>query len=145
MNTVDERTQNRGRIILGVEDTPEDMLLLRTVLTAAGYTFVGARDGQECLQLVTRVKPRLILLDVEMQWLIGFEVCRRLRQVRELNEVPIVFLTARNTSFDVKSGIDAGGDDYMAKPFDAQKLLVRARYWIARGATGKRPQKSGAA
>ena len=145
MNKHDERTQNRERIILGVEDTPEDMLLMRTVLTSAGYSFVGARDEQECLQLVTRVKPRLILLDVEMQWLTGFEVCRRLRQNRELNDVPIVFLTARNSRFDVKMGVDAGGDDYMAKPFDPQKLLVRARYWIARGAAGKRGRKQSAA
>lgn len=137
MLTQADREANKGRIIMGVDDAPEDLLYLRTVLSAAGYSFVGVASGYECLQMVTRVQPRLILLDVEMKEVDGFETCRRLRQIRELRGVPIAFLTASNTGFDVKTGIGAGGDDFLTKPFDHARLLERAKHWIARGARVK--------
>jgi DNA-binding response OmpR family regulator len=127
-----EKEQNRGRVVLAVDDAPELLLYLRTILRAEGYAFFGAASGYECLEVVSRLSPRLILLDVEMGGLDGFATCQRLRIIRELNNVPIAFLTAHKTGADVVEGLAAGGNDFIAKPFDRTQLLERVRHWTQR-------------
>jgi DNA-binding response OmpR family regulator len=121
-----------SKIVLGVDDAPENLFLLQATLRNAGYTFIGAKSGLECLSLVNRVIPRLILLDIEMPDMTGFDTCRRLRENRELRHVPIAFLTARKTPQDVTKGLDAGGNDFLVKPFDPAKLWDRVRHWTTR-------------
>jgi DNA-binding response OmpR family regulator len=133
MTNPDFLERGRGQIIMGVDDAAENLSFLKTILTLAGYNFYGVSGGEECLQCISRVSPRLILLDVEMQHMDGFQTCRRLRTVPELHDVPIIFLTVRKTEYDVQQGLQAGGDDFMIKPFDVNQLLQRVRRWTAPG------------
>ncbi|HLG87923.1 MAG TPA: response regulator [Alphaproteobacteria bacterium] len=127
-----------SKVVIGVDDAPENLFMLQATLKQAGYSFLGAKSGLECLTLVSRVIPRLILLDVEMPELDGFETCRKLRANPELRHVPIAFLTARKTPADVNAGLAAGGNDFIVKPFDQVKLLDRVRHWTTRS-VGRNP------
>lgn len=130
--TDDLAPTRKNKVVLGVDDQPENIFMLQAVLEADGYTFVGAASGAECLSLATRTAPRLILLDVQMPEMDGFETCRRLRAIWDLRPVPIAFLTARKSSDDVKQGIAAGGNDFILKPFDRERLLARVDHWTRR-------------
>ena len=102
-------------------------------MSAAGYTFIGMASGEECLELTSRIKPRLILLDIEMSpGIDGIETCQQRRQRRELEQVPIAFLTAYKTAKHVMDGIKAGGNDFIAKPFENEKMMERVRHWVSR-------------
>jgi CheY-like chemotaxis protein len=124
---------NRSKIVMGVDDVPLNLAILKAYLSAAGYTFIGVASGEECLELTNRIKPRLILLDIEMSPGIGgIETCQRLRQRRELKHVPIAFLTAHKTAEHVMEGLKAGGNDFIAKPVQKDKLIERVRHWVSR-------------
>ena len=120
------------KIVLGVDDAAENLFLLQSAVKAGGYTFMGARSGAECLSLLRRAVPKLVLLDIEMPVMDGFETCRQIRAIPELRQVPIAFLTARKTREDVRMCLAAGGNDFIIKPFDMVKLLDRIKYWTAR-------------
>jgi two-component system, OmpR family, response regulator len=120
------------KIVLGVDDVPQNLMLLDAVLGAAGYTFLSVASGRECLTMLTRVTPRLILLDIQMPEMDGLETCRRIRAIRELAQVPVAFLTASKSAEDVRAGLAAGGNDFIVKPFDIQKLLLRVEHWTTR-------------
>jgi len=122
-----------SKIVLGVDDAAENLFLLQSAVKAGGYTFVGAHSGAECLSLLHRVVPRLILLDIEMPVMDGFATCRQIRAIPQLKHVPIAFLTARKTGEDVKKCLEVGGNDFIIKPFDVTRLLERIKHW-----TGKR-------
>jgi len=119
----------RSKVILAVDDSPEDQALLNAILLGAGYTVVGAGTGEAALGLVHRCTPRLILLDIQMPGLDGIETCRRLRENAQLNTVPIAFLTARKTRGDVSEGLAAGGNDFIVKPIHRDTLLQRVQHW----------------
>jgi len=123
---------NRSKIVLGVDDLPENLAALRGFVTAAGYTFFEAESGEDCLSLTARVTPRVVLLDVQMPGLDGFTTCKRLRAQEGMRHVPILFLTARKTAADVLEGVRAGGNDFIAKPVDRDRLLQRLQHWIGR-------------
>lgn len=120
----------RSKVVLGVDDAPENLAFLKRAIEACGYTFVGAKSGVECLEMLGRVMPRVILLDIEMQPIDGFETCRRIRSMTGTDQVPIAFLTARKTANDVKAGLAAGGDDFIVKPYLIPKLRERVEYWM---------------
>jgi DNA-binding response OmpR family regulator len=124
-------SDNRSKIIVAIDDAPENLSLLESAVTAAGYSFIGEANGEAGLQLLVRVAPRLILLDIQMPGMDGFEVCRRMRAYRHLDKVPVIFLTARKTVEDVRACMAAGGNDFMVKPFDVEKLQARIRRWVA--------------
>src|SRR5690242_401416 len=111
-----------GKIVLGVDDQPENLMMLEALIEGQGFAFFGVSSGPEALSLAVRTSPRLILLDVQMPGMDGFETCRRMRAVPELAAVPIAFLTARKASDDVRAGLLAGGNDFIVKPFDPEKL-----------------------
>jgi DNA-binding response OmpR family regulator len=121
----------RSKIVLGVDDDPDTLAMLAAVMSAAGYTFLGAATGGECVRLATRCAPRLVLLDIQMPAMDGFATCRELRKRPELSPVPVAFLTARKTAEDVRAGLAAGGNDFILKPFDIGHLRRRVRYWTA--------------
>jgi len=124
-------SENRGKLIVGVDDDAANLAFLKANLVTAGYTFLGAANGLECLGLVLRAPPRLILLDIEMPLIDGFETCRRLRAIADFASVPIAFLTARKTREDVKLGLSVGGNDFIIKPFKREHLLERVNYWMS--------------
>ena len=120
---------NPTKTVLVVDDAPENLAFIRACLASAGYTIFTAKSGEECLTLLTRVVPRMILLDVQMPGIDGFETCRLIRKRKELAGVPVAFLTARKGAEDVKECVAAGGNDFIVKPFDRQKLLDRVGHW----------------
>jgi two-component system cell cycle response regulator len=124
--------KNRGKIVMGIDDVPINLTILRAYIQKAGFTFIGATSGEECLDLTTRVQPRVLLLDIQMPGIDGLEVCRRLRRRREFRHVPIVFLTASNKVEDVTEGMAAGGNDFITKPVQESKLIERVTYWTQR-------------
>jgi DNA-binding response OmpR family regulator len=125
-----------AKIVVGVDDAPENLALLQGAVKAGGFTFLGAGSGREGLLLLNRVVPRLVLLDIEMPDMDGFETCRRIRAIPELRSVPVAFLTARRTQEDVRQCLEVGGNDFIIKPFDIIKLLERIRYWTGRSLRG---------
>jgi DNA-binding response OmpR family regulator len=116
---------------MGIDDSPEDLGLLNLILMGAGFSFVASSPA-ECFNLVLRCAPRLILLDIQMPDIDGFDVCRRLRSMPEVRQVPIAFLTALKTREDVKQGMAVGGNDFIIKPFERDKLLARVHHWTSR-------------
>jgi|SRR5579872_1416195 len=129
-----EALARKGKIVLGVDDQPENLQMLESLIEAQGFTFFGVSSGPEALSLAQRISPRLILLDVQMPGMDGFETCRRLRAIFSLKQVPVAFLTARKAAADVQAGIAAGGNDFIVKPFDPEKLIGRVLHWTGRRA-----------
>ncbi|HLZ65409.1 MAG TPA: response regulator [Aliidongia sp.] len=125
-------TDRRSKIVMAVDDQAETLLLIQGIVEAAGFSFVGARRGREAISLTDRMMPRLILLDIQMPYVNGFDTCRQLRANPSLRTVPIAFLTARKTAEDVTAGLKAGGNDFIVKPFDPGKLIERIEYWLSR-------------
>jgi CheY-like chemotaxis protein len=127
-----EFAARRGKIILGVDDQADNIMILESLIEAQGFTFFGVNSGAEGLSLAQRVNPRLILLDIQMPDMDGLETCRRLRRIPAFAATPVAFLTARKSVEDVKAGIAAGGNDFILKPIDPEKLLARVAHWTSR-------------
>jgi two-component system cell cycle response regulator len=113
--------------ILVVDDTEPNLRLLRALLAGAGYEVVTAGCGAEALAAAARERPDLILLDIMMPDLTGFEVCQRLRAASDTRYTPIVFLTALHEMEDHMRAVDVGGDDVLTKPINRLELLLRVK------------------
>ncbi|MGI8501970.1 MAG: sensor histidine kinase [Hassallia sp.] len=112
--------------ILAVDDTPDNLILVETILESEGFEMDLVADGLSALQQITESPPDLILLDVMMPGIDGYEVTRRIRSNTELPYIPILLITAFTES-SVVEGLDAGADDFIRKPFDTDELLARVR------------------
>jgi DNA-binding NarL/FixJ family response regulator len=123
---------NCGATVLVVDDDEGHRELISTVLGRAGYATVDAANGEEAMAAARRHQPRLVVLDVRMPDLSGYEVCRRLRD--EFGDtVSIVFLSGERTEgFDRAAGLLVGADDYLVKPFSPDELLARVRVRLPR-------------
>jgi DNA-binding response OmpR family regulator len=117
-------------VVVAVDDSSEMLDILKSVIAGAGYRFFGASNAQQCMRLVRDVEPDLILLDIQMPETDGFDLCRQIRAVEAFRNIPVAFVTARRTAQDVKSGIAAGGNDFITKPFDARNLMARIDRWV---------------
>jgi len=113
--------------ILVIDDAPENLQAISTILRAEGYQVVVATDGTRGLDVLGKVLPDLLLLDVLMPGIDGYEVCRRIKANRDWASVPIIFLTGKTGTEDVVRGFEVGAVDYVAKPFAAHELLARVR------------------
>ncbi len=113
--------------ILVVDDVPVNVQLLTTYLTSVGYEVVTARDGQEALERVAATLPDLILLDVMMPKLNGFEVCERLKSDSTTRVIPVIMVTALNEIEDKIKATESGADDFVSKPFNKLELLTRVK------------------
>lgn len=120
------------RTVLIVEDEKNIVDILRFNLQREGYNTLEAYDGETGLNLALSEKPDLILLDVMLPKMIGFDVCRTLRQ--EGNNVPVIILTAREEETDKVLGLEIGADDYITKPFSMRELIARVGANIRRSA-----------
>src|ERR1700719_4749860 len=119
--------------ILIIEDEEGIIHLLNLYLKDAGYNVVVARDGADGLALHAREHPDLVILDIMLPALDGFEVCRR---IRAWSKTPILMLTARGSEDDRIQGLDLGADDYLVKPFSPRELVSRVRAILRRTASG---------
>src|SRR5215212_11618890 len=108
--------------ILVVDDNRDILDLIQRVLLTYGYEVVIARDGLEAIQQESIIQPDLVVLDVNLPTLDGWEVCRRVKARRS---VPIMLLTVRAENADIQRSIDAGADDHLPKPFDIAEFLER--------------------
>lgn len=120
--------------LLVVDDEDSLVDLVATALRFAGYQVTTEQNGFDALRSVKAAPPDLVVLDVNMPDLDGFEVCRRLR--RDGHEMPVIFLTARDNLEDLRSGFRQGGDDYLTKPFSLEELSLRIAALLRRSKGG---------
>jgi two-component system, OmpR family, response regulator len=118
--------------VLVVDDEPNIRELVQVALKFHGCAVTTSATGMDALALATATSPDLIVLDVVLPDIDGFEVCRRLRASD--NDVPVIFLTARDTTSDTVTGLTLGGDDYITKPFSVEALVARVRAVLRRAA-----------
>lgn len=115
--------------VLVVEDEARIARLIRANLTVSGYVVTLSQNGEEALELVDRIDPDVILLDVMLPKIDGFTVCKR---IREFSQVPIIMVTAKDDPTDRVMGLNLGADDYLVKPFVVEELLARVKAVIRR-------------
>jgi CheY-like chemotaxis protein len=113
--------------ILIVDDNRQNLELLQAYLEGIDCQTIAAYDGLEALEAVNHNKPDLILLDIMMPQMSGFEVCRRLKTDSNTCDIPIIMVTALNEFGDIEQGIDSGTDDFISKPVNRLELLTRVR------------------
>jgi two-component system, OmpR family, response regulator len=126
-------------LILAVDDTPENLEILTVRLKAHGYEIATAPDGEQGLARARELEPDLILLDIMMPKLDGIAVVRELKRDPRLRAVPVILVTAKADTRDVVQGLDAGGDDYLTKPFAFAELLARVQALIRRSTGAAEP------
>lgn len=115
----------QGDRILVVDDTPANIQTLSAILKEKGYHISVATNGKQALEVLKRLQPDLILLDVMMPEMDGFETCRQLKASSQWSEIPVIFLTAKTETTDIVQGFELGAVDYVAKPFNTHELLAR--------------------
>ena len=122
---------NDGRTILIVDDVPANLAVAVDYLEANQFQVMVAQDGEEGIKRARLVHPDLILLDVMMPGISGFETCRRLKADESTCDIPVIFMTALADTSDKIAGFAAGAVDYIGKPFQIEELLVRIKTHLA--------------
>ncbi|MBN1429418.1 MAG: response regulator [Anaerolineae bacterium] len=110
--------------ILVVEDSPTVLYMVSRMLTDGGYQVMTAKDGEEAMTLAIKERPSLVLLDVILPKLNGYQVCRRMKSTPATAQIPVILITSKTKETDRFWGMEQGADDYVTKPFDAQQLLA---------------------
>jgi len=113
--------------VLIVDDNAQNAELLQAYLDDQGYDIRIATDGVDAMEQVAARTPDIVLLDIMMPRMSGFEVCRRLKDDRQTRDIPIVMVTALNELGDVERGIDCGADDFLSKPVSKLELITRVK------------------
>ena len=113
--------------ILIAEDEKDIRRLVVFTLERAGYEVLEAGDGREAVRLATENQPNLILLDVMMPFMNGYEVCRKLREMPAMKDTPIVLLSAKAQNYEIGEGLQAGANDYLIKPFIPRELAAKVK------------------
>jgi DNA-binding response OmpR family regulator len=116
-----------GQRILVVDDTPKNVKLLEDILTAKGYEVTTAESGSEALERIKAERPDLVLLDVMMPGMNGYEVCQAIRANPETGILPVVMVTALDAKEERVKGLEAGADDFLTKPVNQPELFARVR------------------
>jgi CheY-like chemotaxis protein len=114
-----------NQTILVVDDIAANRNLLSETLETKGYEVLLASNGVSALKVADRAKPNLILLDVNMPDMDGYDACRQLKKIQELAEIPVIFITANDDPESLVKGFQAGAVDYIAKPFKQEEVLMR--------------------
>jgi phosphate regulon transcriptional regulator PhoB len=140
MKTAAAARQQQGRVLV-VEDERDVADLIRYNLTKEGYDVVVAPTGSDALKQAREVHPDLVLLDIMVPQLNGWEVCRRLKQDVETKNIPVIMVTGRVEEGDKVLGFEMGADDYVTKPFSPRELLARIRAVARRGRSGDLEKK----
>lgn len=118
-------TVNLPSLILIVDDVPQNLQVLNATLSEEGYRVAAAKGGEQAFKALERIQPDLILLDIMMPGMDGYEVCRLLKANEQTRNIPVIFLTAKSESEDMIKGFECGGVDYITKPFQTPELLAR--------------------
>ena len=118
---------NRNKLILIVDDVSKNLQVLATILYQEGYEIAVAENGKSALAILKNIKPDLILLDIMMPEMDGYEVCSIIKSNPEIATIPIIFLTAKNDTESVVKSFELGASDYLTKPFNAMELKARVK------------------
>ena len=118
--------------ILIAEDEPDIRDLVAFTLRFAGYEVVAGNNGEEAVQIASREFPDLILLDVRMPRMTGYDACRAIKANPELKDIPVVFLSAKGQESEIQTGLEAGAEEYLLKPFAPDQLTDRVRAILAK-------------
>ncbi len=113
--------------ILIAEDEPDIRELVAFTLRFAGYEVVAASNGEEAVQTASREFPDLILMDVRMPRMTGYDACRVMKSNAKLKDIPVVFLSAKGQESEIQTGLEAGAEEYLLKPFAPDQLTDRVR------------------
>jgi DNA-binding response OmpR family regulator len=113
--------------ILIAEDEPDIRELVAFTLRFAGYEVVTANNGEEAVQLAVREMPDMALMDVRMPRMTGYDACRVMKASPELRDIPVVFLSAKGQDSEIATGLEAGAEEYLLKPFAPDQLTERVR------------------
>ena len=113
--------------ILIAEDEPDIRNLITFTLRFAGHEVTTAQNGEEALELASTVMPDLILMDVRMPRMDGYEACKRMKADEKLKHIPVVFLSAKGQEAEVQTGLEAGAEEYILKPFSPDELTDRVK------------------
>ena len=128
MNRVkSEKEQDKTPVVLVVDDNQQNLELLQAYLEDVDCETVPARDGLEAMEIIGKKSPDLILLDVMMPKMSGFEVCKRIKNDPKTADIPIIMVTALNEFGDIERGIDSGTDDFISKPVNKLELTTRVK------------------
>ena len=119
-------------VILSVEDHESNRKIIRDLFTRKGYRVIEAVDGEEAVRMAKREKPDLILMDVQLPKMDGYEATRRIKADPELSRIPILAVTSYALSGDKEQALEAGCDDYVAKPFRPRELLAKAEQLLGK-------------
>ncbi|MBN1686496.1 MAG: response regulator transcription factor [Spirochaetales bacterium] len=121
-----------GETIFIVEDEPDILNLISYNLRKAGYRTRGVTTGEEALPSLFKERPDLVILDLMLPGIGGFEICREMKGNEKLKNVPVIMLTARTEDVDIVTGLEAGADDYITKPFSPKVVVARVRTVLRR-------------
>ncbi len=128
MNKIKDNTgQDKTPIVLVVDDNQQNLELLQVYLEDVDCQSIPACDGPEALDIIAKEPPDLILLDVMMPKMSGFEVCRRIKNDPKTSDIPVIMVTALNEFGDIERAIDSGTDDFLSKPVNKLELLKRIK------------------
>lgn len=117
--------------ILVVEDTEDNRKILRDLLTSAGFELIEATDGESGIRMAAEEKPDLILMDIQLPLVNGYEATRRIKANPETGKIPILAVTSYALSGDEAKAMEAGCDGYIAKPFSPRNLLAKVREFLS--------------
>ncbi len=117
--------------ILVVEDSPTQALLLQGTLEQAGYQVAVARNGREALDYLKDTQPTLILSDVVMPHMDGYDLCRHVKDDKKLEKIPVILITSLSDPVDILRGLQSGADNFITKPYEEPELLSRMQYILA--------------
>ncbi len=118
--------------ILIAEDERDIRDLVAFTLRFAGYEVFAAPNGEEAVELASKVNPDLILMDVRMPRMTGYEACKVMKANPDLRDIPVVFLTARGQETEIQQGLEAGAEEYLLKPFAPDQLTARVKAILAK-------------
>ena len=129
-------SKDKARVLV-VDDEPKYIYIMQLNLKASGYEVIIGRNGEDAVVLAANEEPDLIILDIMMPGVNGYDACRR---IREFSTAPIIFLTAKAEEADKVKGLDVGADDYVTKPFGIEEFLARVRAALRRVELEEQPQ-----
>ena len=132
LGMIDEILSSPVKILIA-EDRRDDMILIKETLRSTGYTVYNATNGQEAIDIAEKEKPDLILMDMQMPVMSGFQATRQIRKTHDLKNIPIIALTARAMKGDEEKVLAAGCSDYLSKPVMPKDLLGKIKQWLGRG------------
>lgn len=123
----------RRPLVMCVDDDQHARQVAKSVIERAGYAFVGVSSGPECLTVLHRVNPRIILMDIMMPEMDGYETCRRIRLNHRLVLARVIYVSGLNSLEDISRALGTDADDYVVKPYTAERLRDRIQHWLREG------------